>query len=678
MRKIYSTLLLLFTICGVSQTVIQAEYFWDTDPGVGNGIALQAIDGDFNQALETVFNHNTTTLPSTGNHVIGIRIKGQDGNWSVAFRKTLKIVANNNSNAAVKIIQAEYFWDNDPGQGNGISMIAFDGNFNQALESVMNNTSSLPSVGNHTLGIRVKAADGNWGSTFRKVFRVTNNNNSNITVKITQAEYFWDNDPGAGNGNTLLAFDGNFNQALESVINNDVTLPTIGNHTIGIRVKAADGNWGTTFRKVFRVTNNNNSNNTVKITQAEYFWDTDPGQGNGTTLLAFDGNFNQALESVINNNVTLPNIGNHTIGIRVKADDGIWGTTFKRVFRVTENNNSNNTVKITQAEYFWDTDPGQGNGTTLLAFDGNFNQALESVINNNVTLPNIGNHTIGIRVKAADGIWGTTFKKVFRVTENNNSNNTVKITQAEYFWNADPGQGNGNTLLAFDGNFNQAIESIIATNAVLPSAGMNLLNIRVKAEDGNWGTVYSKVVGLDITYNNQIVLTSPANGSTLVPLNSSFVWEQLTGAGTYEYQCATNATFNTIVQTGFVSGLTTPFSLLATNTTYYWRVRANVSGNVSLWSAVWSFTTNSTLTNPDYEISSEIELFPNPVQKILNIKANQIIKEINVFDMLGKKVIVNQADDKKQINVASLVKGMYIISVECEDDKTFSLKFIKE
>ena len=596
MKKIYSTLLLLFTICGISQTVIQAEYFWDTDPGVGNGIALQAIDGDFNQALETVFNNNTS-LPSTGNHVIGIRIKGQDGNWSSAFRKTLKIAANNNSNAAVKITQAEYFWDNDPGQGNGISMIAFDGNFNQALESVINNSATLPSVGNHTLGIRVKAADGNWGTTFRKVFRVTNNNNSNNTVKITQAEYFWDNDPGAGNGNTLLAFDGNFNQALESVINNDAMLPAIGNHTIGIRVKAVDGNWGTTFRKVFRL---------------------------------------------------------------------------------SINNNTNNAIKITQAEYFWDTDPGEGNGMALLAFDGNYNQALENVINENAALPVVGNHTLGIRVKAADGNWGTTFKKVFRVANNNNSNNTVKIAQAEYFWNADPGQGNGNTLLAFDGNFNQAIESIIATNAVLPPAGLNLLNIRVKAEDGNWGNVYSKVVGLDITYNNQIVLTSPANGATLVPTNSNFVWEQLTGAGTYEYQCATDVTFNTIVQTGFVSGLTTPFSLLAANTTYYWRVRANVSGNVSLWSAVWSFTTNSTLTNPDYEISSEIELFPNPVQKILNIKTNQIIKEINVFDMLGKKVIVNQDDDKKQINVASLAKGIYIISVACENDKTFSLKFIKE
>jgi hypothetical protein len=495
---------------------------------------------------------------------------------------------------------------------------------------------------------------------------------------LIQAEYFWDSDPGAGNGIPLQALDGNFNQALETVFSNNASLPSMGNHVIGIRVQGQGGNWGTTFKKVFRVTENNNSNNTIKITQAEYFWDTDPGQGNGTTLLAFDGNFNQALESVINNNVTLPNIGNHTIGIRVKAADGIWGTTFKRVFRVTENNNSNNTVKITQAEYFWDTDPGQGNGTTLLAFDGNFNQALESVINNNVTLPNIGNHTIGIRVKAADGIWGTTFKKVFRVTENNNSNNTVKITQAEYFWNSDPGQGNGNNLLAFDGNYNQAIESIVASNAAFPPAGVNLLNIRVKAEDGIWGNVYSKVVGLDITYNNQIVLTSPANGSTLVPLNSSFVWEQLTGAGTYEYQCATDSSFNNLVQTGFVSGLTVPFSSLATNTNYFWRVRANVSGNVSLWSTVWSFTTNSLLTNPGFETISEIELFPNPVQKILNIKTDLTIKEIYVLDMLGKRVVTNQADDKKQINVATLAKGIYIIHVVREDNETFLSKFIKE
>ena len=43
--------------------------------------------------------------------------------------------------------------------------------------------------------------------------------------------------------------------------------------------------------------------------------------------------------------------------------------------------------QVTQAEYFWDTDPGQGNGTALTAVDGNFSDAIEAVLLNTSTLP---------------------------------------------------------------------------------------------------------------------------------------------------------------------------------------------------------------------------------------------------------------------------------------------------
>jgi len=411
------------------------------------------------------------------------------------------------------------------------------------------------------------------------------------------------------------------------------------------------------------------------VIQAEYFWDTDPGEGNGIALQAFDGNFNQAIETVFSNNETLPSLGNHTIGLRIKGQEGNWSSVFRRTFKVSANNNTNNSVKITQAEYFWDNDPGQGSGNSMLVFDGNFNQAIESVFSNNALLPSTGNHTIGIRVKGDDGNWGTTYRKVFRLANNNNSNNSVKITQAEYFWNADPGQGNGSTMLAFDGNFNQALESVITSNATLPNPGINLLSIRVKADDGNWGTVYSKVIGLDITFNTQVVLSLPTNIATNVPLTSSFVWEQLSGAGTYEYQCATDTTFTNIVQSGMITGLSVPFSSLQINTLYYWRVRANVSGNVSLWSTIWSFTTNAILGNSDFEIPNEITVYPNPVDNVLKIKTTEIINKVSIFDSVGKEII--SSERTSIIDVSRLAQGLYLIKIYYNDDKTFSTKLIK-
>lgn len=583
--------------------------------------------------------------------------------WAVGFSQT--------------VLQAEYFWDTDPGSGNGIPLTAIDGQFNQALETVFVNNAVLPAVGNHVLGIRVKGQNGLWGAVYRKAVRIGANNNTNALGKITQGEYFWDNDPGQGNGTPLLAFDGNFNQALESVTANNASLPEVGDHIFNIRVKADDGIWGATFKKVFRVENSNNSNNSVKITQAEYFWDNDPGVGNGLAMLAFDGNFNQALERILGNNASLPNTGDHLFNIRVKAADGQWGTTFKKVFRVENNNNSNLGVKIRQAEYFWDNDPGAGNGMSLLVFDGNFNQALESVTTNNATLPEVGNHIIGIRVKADDGIWGPAFRKTFRVSVNNNSNNSVKLVQAEYFWNTDPGAGNGTPMLAFDGNFNQAIETILASNAPFPAAGLNLLNIRVIGADGNWGTVFSKVIGLNIAYNNRVLLTSPTNGATQVALTTNLQWETLLGAGTYEYQCATDDSFNNLVQSGLVNGQTVPMTALASQTTYYWRVRANVNGNVSLWSAVWSFTTTTSLTNPEFEIGAEIEIFPNPVETVLTIQTKYNLSKIEVLDLLGKKVNLIEISDHK-IDVSKCASGVYFLRAIDDQGRIFNLKFIKK
>ena len=64
---------------------------------------------------------------------------------------------------------------------------------------------------------------------------------------------------------------------------------------------------------------------------------------------------------------------------------------------------------ITEGEYFWDTDPGEGNGTPLVAFDGNWDESMESVSESISSLLFNGYHTFNIRVKDADGVWGYPF-----------------------------------------------------------------------------------------------------------------------------------------------------------------------------------------------------------------------------------------------------------------------------
>ncbi len=577
------------------------------------------------------------------------------------------------------LLQSEYFWDTDPGQGNAVPLIPIDGNFDQAMESIFTNSANLPAVGNHILHVRVKGLDGTWGPTFKKFFRLTNNTATNLEVKLSQAEYFWDSDPGLGNGTTLFVFDGNFNQAFETVFVNTAAMPFVGDHVLHVRVKAQDGTWSPSFRKVFRLMPNTTTNLGVKLTQAEYFWNDDPGVGNGFSLLSFDGNFNQALETVFQNNATLPVMGNHVLNIRVKAQDGSWSPSFRKVFRFVPNNNTNLGVQITQAEYFWDADPGEGNGLVLLAFDGNFNQALETVLNSGIDLPTQGDHLLQVRVKAQDGIWGPTFRRVFRLSSNNNTNFAVTVTQAEYFWDTDPGIGNGSTLLAFDGNYDEALEVVSQSLVITVDSGLHVLHVRTRALDNQWGPVYRKVIGVNVVYNEKVVLQSPSNGTVNVPVVPTLVWNPLNNLQNYQFEISLTPSFSTLVATGITANSTNiQIQNLSANTLYYWRVRANVNGNVSLWSDTWSFTTNNTLRLTESELLNQLILYPVPTVKVLNVQYDQVLVDLKyeIFDTLGRSIL-NGALQNTSIDVERLSVGTYLISFITVNGSKYTTKFVK-
>ena len=72
------------------------------------------------------------------------------------------------------------------------------------------------------------------------------------------------------------------------------------------------------------------------------------------------------------------------------------------------------------------------------------------------------------------------------------------LSSGEYFWNTDPGQGNGTSLIAVDGNWDESLESAFKTITSLPPYGYNVFNIRVQDNDGNWGSVFSVTINLQL------------------------------------------------------------------------------------------------------------------------------------------------------------------------------------
>lgn len=227
------------------------------------------------------------------------------------------------------VTAAEYFWDNDPGTGNGTAMQAVDGGFGQAVEAVLLESNALPAVGPHTLGIRVRDAQNNWGPLFTTVIVVDPSIVTAPNIKVTSAEFFWNTDPGAGNGTPMIAFDGNYNAAIEAIVLETTALPTVGAHVLRIRARDANGSWGPLFGVVVDVMPGVVSFPEIKITTAEYFVNTDPGEGFGTPMLAVDGDFSSAIESLRGGGIPAPvESGPNVLWLRARDANGAWGPAF--------------------------------------------------------------------------------------------------------------------------------------------------------------------------------------------------------------------------------------------------------------------------------------------------------------------------------------------------------------
>jgi Secretion system C-terminal sorting domain len=577
-RLAYLILFCTLTLPVLGQKVVtQGEYYWDTDPGQGNGIALTATDGNFDETLEDLFaNGIDVSLLSVGPHSFNVRIKGQDGTWSNVFKQT--IVVNGPLSVitrTINVTQGEYFWDTDPGNGNGTPLFATDGAFDEALEDLFRNgiDVSALSLGAHSFNVRIKGQDANWSNVFKQTIYLEGPLTTiTRTIDVTQAEYFWDTDPGNGNGTPLFATDGSFDEALEDLFRNgiDVSALSLGAHSFHVRVKGQDANWSGVFKQTIYLEGPLTTiTRTIDVTQGEYFWDTDPGTGNGTPLFVTDGNFDEALEDLFRNGIDVSalSLGAHSFNVRIKGQDANWSAVFKQtIYLEGPLTTITRTIDVTQGEYFWDTDPGTGNGTPLFVTDGNFDEALEDLFRNGVDVSalSLGAHSFNVRIKGQDANWSAVFKQtIFLEGPLTLLTRNIRVIQGEYFWDTDPGAGNGTPLLAADGTFNTAVENLLQTGIDVSalSLGAHNFSVRTKGLDGGWSSVFKQTIFIECS--------APSAPSISIAVTGN----------------------------GACQGTTVQFTATAVNggptPTYLWRVNGTPSGTNS------PFFNTSTLVNGD-------------------------------------------------------------------------------
>lgn len=406
------------------KTVKQAEYFWNEDPGNGNGTPFQVVDGAYDNAFENIFSQGLQA-PKKGVNILNVRVKDSYGTWSNVFKSIVNLDSIVNTVISTGgIIQAEYWWNEDPGKGNGSVVLALDGNLNNVFEHLSVQSSNFLKFGRSTFNIRVKDNNNNWSSTYSTVVNIDSSDfhRGYQQISLSQAEYWWNSDPGVGNATPLIAFDGNYNSAFETLFANNIIIPKIGRSTFNVRIKDVNNQWSNTYTTIVNVdsTDTHLAYPLTKMIQAEYWWNNDPGVGNATPLLAMDGNLDQAFEGLVSSGVIVPKKGRSTFNVRVKDNNNNWSPVFTTLVNV-DSINVENTIfskrRIKQQELFWDVDPGEGNGTTMIPSDLSANSAFETFKmagNQAQNLPN-GVHLLCMRAKDEYGNWGSVFKTTIDV-----------------------------------------------------------------------------------------------------------------------------------------------------------------------------------------------------------------------------------------------------------------------
>lgn len=240
MKRLFTALLcMMFCATGYSQAVVSGEYYFDNDPGIGNGTALTFTPGD-----SITLNTSISTSGLTeGFHRLYTRFKNSNSAWSLSEGRSFllqDLTPLDNS-----IISAEYIFDNDPGVGNGNAIAVAAADSISLLTAIP--VSGLVE-GVHRLFTRFKTASGRWSLFESRTFYVQP---IPVNPNIVAAEYFFDTDPGFGNATSI-----NIGTAADSVqIIADIPVPalTAGVHILYIRAQNADGKWSLYEPRQFNV-----------------------------------------------------------------------------------------------------------------------------------------------------------------------------------------------------------------------------------------------------------------------------------------------------------------------------------------------------------------------------------------------------------------------------------------
>jgi hypothetical protein len=519
-------------------------------------------------------------------------------------------------------------------------------------------THSLSGLQNNTTyWYRIRATENCLSSEYN-VFNSVRFETYTLNKIINTLEYFIDLDPGFGNGTPVII-------TASGSIEHDFTVPLTGIsegiHTLYVRAKDNNNRWSNIHSQVFLKTAG--VGGILRIEKLEYFIDEDPGFGIGTDVPL--SNIANLKQPEVNFVVNLDNTrdGVHILYIRAKDSGGKWSMLFSRPFVRLQGIGGN--TEVAKLEYFIDTDPGFGLGTDMpitaaTSLDKQFSVDLSAVTN--------GVHTLYVRTKDNKGKWSSLFIRPFMKIMGQGGQPI--ITQLEYYFDTDPGLGNGTSIAV-----TPSASVNISRNVSLAALSTGKHRLYIRAKDGNelWSHIFYDTVHINPTWVVPVELSQFT--VQLVKNNGLLKWVTQSEKNTnvFEIERSIDATkFNKIGEVkGFgnsnaVKNYTFTDKFLEGNQVYYYRLKIVDLDGSSTYSEIKSLY----LTN---EKKFSATIFPNPNDGVFSVILKGSIDtklpiNVSIIDLQGKSILsLNNvpilSDNMFNIDLKDVVSGAYYLVI---------------
>ena len=323
LKIILSVMLLFWVGFAHTQNIIEAEYFFDTDPGIGNATSLAFTPGD---TVDQSFNIPTSSL-AEGFHTFHIRFRNDSSVWSMYESRTIYIQPDNIPYPTANLTEAEYFFDTDPGVGNGIPISITHGDSTDFIKKV--STAGL-SEGFHTVFVRFRSDSMKWSMYEGRRFYVQPETEVFPTADLAEAEYFFDTDPGVGNGTTISFTPGDSTDFVTKVSTAGLA---VGFHDFFIRFRSDSLKWSMYEGSHFYVQADPTPQPSTLLIGGEYFIDNDPGLGNGVPISLSP---TDSLDVQLSIDCGGIDTGYHYVYARVLNSNNIWSLYKRDTFLIRE------------------------------------------------------------------------------------------------------------------------------------------------------------------------------------------------------------------------------------------------------------------------------------------------------------------------------------------------------